>query len=342
MPRRRSNSKTSASLSQETNENDNLKAVNEAREFLLLLMEEHESRLGKSVLHTIISNSKSLYAGPSAQDAFAMAYALLERLIQLDKVTTLAPTVDTSLCMRLLLSKDTESGYTPLHWAIYKGELHLILLILRASCLLFDDLDASLREYKCSHRPMVLLFPEEPTQRKRSSSVTNGYEASGQKWYAITQARDNDGVTPGELLLDLQRRRLEKCRLGLYSPKITESVGKNNRTGFDWEVDEQDDQDDLRRNLHQLHLQDPDDSHVQQELECGYEVLTFGKAHHCALGVVAGSDDKHAHRLKPQRVQAFATQDGGRACAIAGSTHHTLVATADGHLYSFGLGKGGR
>jgi hypothetical protein len=27
---------------------------------------------------------------------------------------------------------------------------------------------------------------------------------------------------------------------------------------------------------------------------------------------------------------------------VAGATHHTLVATAQGHLYAFGLGKGGR
>ena len=106
----------------------------------------------------------------------------------------------------------------------------------------------------------------------------------------------------------------------------------------------------------------------------GYEVVTFGRAHHCALGVAVSnrnashhhypeertmsvSTDHHttstcnivkhasASHFRPQRVMAFAQDTVGRshtAIAVACSTYHTLTITASGQLYANGLGKGGR
>jgi Regulator of chromosome condensation (RCC1) repeat len=94
----------------------------------------------------------------------------------------------------------------------------------------------------------------------------------------------------------------------------------------------------------------------------GCEVVTFGRAHHCALGVVASNRHHHhhaepstassdlssnvkRHQFRPQRVQAFAQDTVGRtgsAVAIASATFHTLTVTASDELYAFGLGKGGR
>ena len=115
----------------------------------------------------------------------------------------------------------------------------------------------------------------------------------------------------------------------------------------------------------------------------GCEVMTFGRADHCALGVPhfasrraveetgkansasGGQGGKSGgSSVRPRRVEAFALGEMGRslgdkddvdsssnsdgdespgsAVAVAAAAHHTLVATAKGHLMAFGLGKGGR
>jgi len=133
----------------------------------------------------------------------------------------------------------------------------------------------------------------------------------------------------------------------------------------------------------------------------GCEVMTFGRADSCALGVphyasrrvhkssFDGSNsvginspqsNKMATSVRPRRVEAFALGEIGRQCchsssdegvaeapiiatpaaiatstqdsspsknsgpaiAVAAASHHTLVLTKYGHLYSFGLGKSGR
>ena len=92
-------------------------------------------------------------------------------------------------------------------------------------------------------------------------------------------------------------------------------------------------------------------------------MFTFGKRHHCALGVVQGvsgassgfasssasskesTQYTHASTFCPERVQEFAQEMVGRegsAIAVAAATHHTIVMTKNGHLYSFGVEKGGR
>jgi len=109
----------------------------------------------------------------------------------------------------------------------------------------------------------------------------------------------------------------------------------------------------------------------------GCEVMTFGRADHCALGVPhfasrrlvedapatgakAGSSCTVgvSSSVRPRRVEAFGLGEMGRnfdnnddendaechgsAVAVAAAAHHTLVVTAKGHLMAFGLGKTGR
>jgi hypothetical protein len=110
----------------------------------------------------------------------------------------------------------------------------------------------------------------------------------------------------------------------------------------------------------------------------GCEVITFGLDHHCALGVGATtsnsstttttttsfsltgggkSNTSAVHLIRPQRVQALAPRPGQKqgAVAMAAAAHHTLVVMgrcsngqnnskndSGGHLYAFGLGRGGR
>jgi alpha-tubulin suppressor-like RCC1 family protein len=108
----------------------------------------------------------------------------------------------------------------------------------------------------------------------------------------------------------------------------------------------------------------------------GCEVLTFGRADHCALGVLGGGGGGVGGLMgstigchKPKRVEAFGLGDLRRnwssssssssspsledsqykdddvissAVAVAASTHHTLVLTRTGRLFAFGYGKSGR
>lgn len=106
----------------------------------------------------------------------------------------------------------------------------------------------------------------------------------------------------------------------------------------------------------------------------GCEVMTFGRADHCALGVphfasrrlvedtgakVGGSNTVGvSSSVRPRRVETFGLgsmrrnfddnddendkESHGSAVAVAAAAHHTLVATAKGHLMAFGLGKTGR
>ncbi|KAL9185940.1 hypothetical protein ACHAXT_003717 [Thalassiosira profunda] len=116
-------------------------------------------------------------------------------------------------------------------------------------------------------------------------------------------------------------------------------------------------------------------------VDYGCEVLTFGRADHCALGVPQFASGRLRERgedafssassttsYKPKRVETFAlgelrrdwSSDPNResssaagkrrekdavdspAVAVAAAAHHTLVSTRSGQLFSFGLGKGGR
>jgi alpha-tubulin suppressor-like RCC1 family protein len=70
--------------------------------------------------------------------------------------------------------------------------------------------------------------------------------------------------------------------------------------------------------------------------------MTFGAAHHAALGVSDTTKNAH-HTNRPRRV----TLDEHRrrtnpAVQVAAAAHHTLVLTKQGHVFACGLGKGGR
>ena len=129
----------------------------------------------------------------------------------------------------------------------------------------------------------------------------------------------------------------------------------------------------LSRTLSEIRPHADDDENREEEHAC--EVLTFGRPDHCALGVPrftsgrgrggdrldSGGSDPAGH--KPRRVEAFALGELRRdwdgndkssgkssdreavdspAVSVSAATHHTLVATRSGRLYSFGLGRGGR
>jgi alpha-tubulin suppressor-like RCC1 family protein len=299
------------------------------RTLVQTLLQHHLQSTGKSILH---SSSPALTA------------AVLERCAQLDAILIDTPN-SSSLCRDLLWTRDVESGYTPLHWAIYQGDLLQMLLLLRAT----EQLSSSQNTTPTLiQRPMALLQGERSRSQSFSSSLTANTNTQ-----LLSQAVDFDGKTPAALLADLQRSDLLACRKSLYQPKlISNKTACRRTTNFDFEEDEQDEFNVLRRGMAEYSQQQSRTNETlpivvkkdRSTVTYGCEVLTFGGAHHCALGVVASKTTtaEKDTKVRPQRVQAFAQQDGGDAVAVAGATHHTLVATATGHLYAFGLGKGGR
>lgn len=323
-----------------------------ARQLLRALIQHYRERTNKSILH---------------HDNLALAATLMERCRQLD---TMESTVGRhSLLRELLLAKDTESGYTPLHWAIYQGNLPMILLLLRVASG-SDNLHTSITKHSLPDKVAITLVPltQKPMKLLLDSSsgkytVTTGPCGSGsgrsvrsrsQSFSSqngllacLTLAADNDGQTPADLLADIQRGELAACRKTLYRPKVIRNKEPQRKCSDD---DEQDEFDLLHRGMQVLHQSTPehnvrpievnyDVSHSRQKITYGCEVISFGSAHHCTLGV----PEDRVNECRPQRVPAFTQQDSsGGAVAIAAATHHTLVATAAGHLYAFGLGKGGR
>jgi alpha-tubulin suppressor-like RCC1 family protein len=158
----------------------------------------------------------------------------------------------------------------------------------------------------------------------------------------LTMVVDAEGHTPTTLLKQLQRTELQACRQQLfYEPRIVGSTVLGGRqfrsSSFDSLQAEQDELHELGQHLDALRTHDDEDE--KEEPRYGCEVLTFGRAHHCALGTDSSVDGR------PQRVQYFAqdcNQHHGGAVGVSGAPHHTVVVTESGHLYAFGLGKGGR
>ena len=73
------------------------------------------------------------------------------------------------------------------------------------------------------------------------------------------------------------------------------------------------------------------------------EVITFGRSHHCALGVSHASST--TIKSRPCRVKEFAISERGvmaSAIMVAAAAHHSLVVTRQGELYAFGFNKNGR
>ncbi|KAL3940225.1 MAG: hypothetical protein SGBAC_005185, partial [Bacillariaceae sp.] len=226
---------------------------------------------------------------------------------------------------------DKESGYTPLHSAIVNRNLAGILLLLRHA----TDVHHSGR---LTVAPMGALHMMAESLGNNSSDLMQ----------FIATARDNEGLSPLELIGMIQRNELAECRNKLLStPQVLSfnRSGRQRQLSFDHEQYQENEELDLLADHMDL-LETEEETSEWDECSYACEVVTFGRPHHDALGVVSSSSkegNKHASTFRPQRVQEFAQDAIGRdgsAIAVAAATHHTLVATKQGHLYAFGLGKG--
>lgn len=329
----------------------------QADRFLRALFQQHYDRHGYSVLHT---------------SSVAVAACVLERCRHLEGLQQRNSSKQPSLLLQLFTTPDQESGYTPLHWALYTGNVPMSLLLLRVLQVLdtheaIESHETSLLQLlqstsSLTMRPMALLQDASTgtssatltgSPRKRSTSLGSYKGSSKSMLSSATTCLDRDQQTPADLLANLQRSELASCRRSLYRPVVvapesssasSSSPTKSRRPSFDTEGDEQDEFQVLSRGYQVLWQHDQQGSASSRtspvtKRNHSYEVVSFGLAHHCALGVSSGDMASSASTTsRPQRIPAFK----GQAVAVAAATHHTLVITRLGELFAFGLGKGGR
>ena len=113
---------------------------------------------------------------------------------------------------RLLLQPEDESGYTPLHTAMLARNLAALVLYLRQAYYAEEEETTRGGRWWTPYRSLMhLLHPTTTTTDE--SNTTNKTSLLR----AMTNARDHEGLTPGQLLGKLQRSELGQCRNSLSS-----------------------------------------------------------------------------------------------------------------------------
>ena len=173
---------------------------------------------------------------------------------------------------------------------------------------------------------------------------------------------------------DSVRRRSRSNSFGVRS-RSNSFVSNNEISDYDDDEDEEEDEfyyyyssDDDNNNINEFQmLQDDSNNNNETRLinnnnnyttskyaiQYGCEVLTYGSADHCALGIPHISSSlyekkKNYDSVRPaaRRVEHFAISEmencENSAIAVAAGAYHTLTLTKFGELYAFGLGKSGR
>jgi alpha-tubulin suppressor-like RCC1 family protein len=327
--------------------------VSVVRELLQAILMHSNPTSGRSFLH-----GEALSSGDSHIELLLKSI-LLSRLHQIEQLHKIhssdhkAGEFACNLEEQILTLPDKESGYTPLHWAILRGDLASILLLVRHCLTATHEHDSLSR--RLSKRPM---------------DVLQGYGTNVSVMLAkLIAARDQEGLTPSDLLAIQQRSELAACRQALLSISSQISSVSTGRQDNTWlkasglhltDADETDEASDTLRDTIHLETEATESSLLDCKRnlsEYGCEVLTFGSAHICASGVSTSASCSSsgttlnarpivgAATSRPQRVQAFGQERVGRmggAVSVSAASHHTLVLTRNGHVYAFGLGKGGR
>ena len=236
------------------------KSPQSATELMHILLNVRDSK-GTTILHQMSARNN--------HHLLALSHAVLKRASELDdKIFKLWMNIP-----------DRESGYTPLHLAIFEANLTTILLLLRGS------------EPRLTQRPLDAL--------------------------SHTVIMDTERLTPWALLGRCTTPHLKACRASLPTPSIVLHPSDN------------------------ITLTATSTSSTVPQYAC--EVFTFGRSHHCALGVSQASSA--TMKSRPCRVQEFAISERGimaSAIMVAAAAHHSLVVTRQGDLYAFGFNKNGR
>ena len=265
---------------------------------------------------------------------------------------------------RCLTLRDGESGYTPLHATVLKGDLAATLLLLRHAAAAIED-DLATPTVASELLPLPPRLPARPMDLLSGGASRVGSTGALRPCLAAAvSAKDSEGWTPAQLLASRQRTELEACRNAVlrnnrrhrpdpFSWATYQTRQRLRRSSFDIEEPGDDGEDNVAPNDFVVGVVDGASfiSSSSSAPRYGCEVFTFGRAHHGALGngpdtaaPASSSSSSSPALLRPQRVPVGSPTNPaeGGAVAVAAAAHHTLVATASGRLYAFGLGKGGR
>ena len=109
---------------------------------------------------------------------------------------------------RLLLHSEEESGYTPLHTALFGRNLAALLLFVRQASSAEEETETGGRWWT-PHRSLMHLLHPTSTSKDETNHTS--------LLRAMTSAQDHEGLTPGQLLGKLQRSELGQCRNSLSS-----------------------------------------------------------------------------------------------------------------------------
>jgi alpha-tubulin suppressor-like RCC1 family protein/ferredoxin len=218
----------------------------------------------------------------------------------------------------MLRQGDGESGYTPLHRAVLKSELPIILLLLHYTVAIASNNNNRDEAWTCvlsqrlMHRPLAFLQGEVPTLPEEVRTVL--------------QTTDREGLTAYRLMEKLQIQELEKCRKSLvYSPleglllmdhNGVGATGNNNNNNYnnrtrhhsfeamlqqdhEQQLGQQNEFADLhnytqqeQERRRQPSLLGPPNNNTEDNGHISYacEVLAFGRTNHLALGVQGGKN----------------------------------------------------
>ena len=326
-------SKRKDSVSKQNDYSDS-SASAEAKELLQILQQLH--RNGRNLLHHATTQPNLI----------PLAHLLLQRLHQVSHDDANGNVENNNnnnnnktLLTEFLSQPDLENGYTPLHWSIRNANLGALLLLLRHS-----------------HQPQQSRFLTRPMQLLQQNHHNNNQ-------------RDHEGWTPSQLLSQLQIKTLQACRKHIQRPQVVALASSSRPTRSRSNSFLQDEPQLLEQEQEEEPLGDNELGLLQSRANLlqpvqdsttttttttsssvarqpfGCEVLTFGSANHCALGVVGGGGGGTATSVtkhRPQRLAAFGLADSSGAVQVAAAPHHTIVLTAEGQVYTLGLGKGGR
>jgi Regulator of chromosome condensation (RCC1) repeat len=279
---------------------------------------------------------------------------------------------------RFLLQPDQESGYTPLHRAVIESNLPAILLFLRH----VSNLDGTERFTQHPMTILHSADNSSSNNSNTSNSslankVSSAVDNEGLTPLKLLGMLQRSELTECRKALQSHIPEVDIRAFRRLRPR-RQGGGRGNGDDDEVQVDFFSENGDILRHHAGMrrtgggdddsHDDDSEDSDSDDETErnrnslYACEVMTFGRG--CALGVissasstastnssssrsVSGNDQPYynASTFFPQRVNEFAQEVVGRsgsAVMAAAATHHTLVVLKNGHVYSFGVEKGGR
>jgi hypothetical protein len=151
---------------------------------------------GRTFLHKAVHTVSSDVKADQKLDGYFLMDAISKRAKELDNV--IKDKSKGSHLLKLMLAKDEENGYTPLHCAILKRDLASLLLLLKHASTVLDENDSS--KIQQTQHPLRLLdchIDDDGISRVMKD---------------LAGSVDNESLTPLQLLGATSASELEKCR----------------------------------------------------------------------------------------------------------------------------------